>query len=150
VTNGATTQAATANIQAVAPTLFSANGSGLGVVAATAISVQPGSNAQTPLPVFECGSTGCSSVPIPVSSNGQVYVTLYGTGIRNGQSVSVTINGTNVPVQFVGPAPGFTGLDQLNILLPASLQGSGETDLVLTVDGQTTDPNTNVVTINLQ
>ena len=150
VTNGATTQAATANIQAVAPTLFSANGSGLGVVAATAVSVQPGSNAQTPLPVFECGSTGCSSVPIPVSSNGQVYVTLYGTGIRNGQSVSVTINGTNVPVQFVGPAPGFTGLDQLNILLPASLQGSGETDLVLTVDGQTTDPNTNVVTINLQ
>lgn len=89
-------------------------------------------------------------MPIPVSSNGQVYVTLYGTGIRNGQSVSVTINGTNVPVQFVGPAPGFTGLDQVNILLPASLQGSGETDLVLTVDGQTTDPNTNVVTINLQ
>lgn len=72
MTHGAITQTATANIQAVAPTLFSASGSGLGVVAATAISVQPGSNAQTPLPVFECGSTGCSSVPIPVSSNGQV------------------------------------------------------------------------------
>ena len=51
-----------------------------------------------------------------------------------------------MPIQFVGPAPGFTGLDQINVGLDLSLRGSGETNVVLTVDGQTS----NTVTINVQ
>jgi len=49
-------------------------------------------------------------------------------------------------VVFSGPAPGFTGLDQINVALDTSLRGSGETNVVLTADGM----QSNTVTINIQ
>jgi len=78
-----------------------------------------------------------------------VYVSFFGTGIRNRSSlanVSVTINGIGVPVSYAGPAPGYTGLDQVNAALVLSLRGSGESNVVLTVDGLAS----NTVTINVQ
>jgi uncharacterized protein (TIGR03437 family) len=78
-----------------------------------------------------------------------VYLILYGTGIRNRSllaSVTANIGGTNVPVLYAGVQPSFDGLDQVNLTLPLSLSGSGEINIVLTVDGQTA----NVVTINIQ
>jgi uncharacterized protein (TIGR03437 family) len=60
--------------------------------------------------------------------------------------VAVTINGIGVPVLYAGPAPGFTGLDQVNTGLVLSLRGSGESNVILTVDGQAA----NTVTINVQ
>jgi len=58
----------------------------------------------------------------------------------------VTINGTSVPVTFAGPSPNYTGLDQVNAQLVLSLRGSGQSNVVLTVDGQTS----NTVTIDIQ
>jgi uncharacterized protein (TIGR03437 family) len=151
VNNGGATQTGTANIQAVAPTLFSANGSGMGVAAATAVVSQGGaSNQQSPVTVFQCGDGGCSAVPIALGANATVTVSFYGTGIRNAANVSVTINGVSAPVTYYGPAPGFTGLDQVNVTLDPSLSGSGNVVVVLTADGQATDPNTNVVMISIQ
>jgi uncharacterized protein (TIGR03437 family) len=144
INNGTTTLTATANIQAVAPAVFSANSSGIGVAAATAIA-QTGSSS-TPVTVFQCGDSGCSSVPIALAAGTTVYVSFYGTGIRNAASVTVSINGANMPVQFVGAAPGYTGLDQINVALDPSLAGSGEVPVILTADGQ----NANTVTINVQ
>ena len=63
---------------------------------------------------------------------------LYGTGIRNRSSldkVTVKIQGTTVQALFAGPQGTYVGLDQVNVPVPLSLRGSGETDLVLTVDG---------------
>ena len=37
--------------------------------------------------------------------------------------------------EYAGPAPG-VGLDQVNIQIPRTLIGSGEVNLVLTVDGK--------------
>jgi len=51
-----------------------------------------------------------------------------------------------VPVVFAGPQGQFTGLDQINVQLPASLAGKGEVDVVLTVDGVVA----NTVRANLQ
>ena len=51
---------------------------------------------------------------------------------------------------YAGPAPGFTGLDQVNVLLDQGLMGAGEVPVSLTVDGQTTSAITNPVTINIQ
>jgi uncharacterized protein (TIGR03437 family) len=99
--------------------------------------------------VFQCGSSGCVSTPIDVGVDAPVYVTFYGTGIRNRSSlaaVAVTINGVSVPVLYAGPTPGFAGLDQVNVGLVLNLRGSGESNVVLTVDGQTS----NTVTINVQ
>jgi uncharacterized protein (TIGR03437 family) len=37
-------------------------------------------------------------------------------------------------VAFAGEAPGFVGLDQINVLLSRSLIGRGEVEVLLTVD----------------
>jgi uncharacterized protein (TIGR03437 family) len=135
-------------IQPVAPTLFSMSGDGRGVAAADAIAVQ-GSSQQTSVPVFQCSTSGCVSTPIQLSANQTVYLILYGTGIRNRSSlanVTANIGGTNVLVLYAGPQPSFEGLDQVNVTLPASLSGSGEINVVLTVDGQTANP----VTVNIR
>jgi len=138
--NGSTPQTATTIIQNVAPKLFSMSGTGTGVAAATAIEVptaQP--QQQIPVAVFNCGASGCTPVPINVSVSGTVYLSLYGTGIRNLSSLSnvqVSVNGVNVPVQFAGAQSSFPGLDQVNVSLPAALSGAGNANVVLTVDGQ--------------
>jgi uncharacterized protein (TIGR03437 family) len=104
---------------------------------------------QYPVPVFQCAGSSCTSVPIVLGIDTPVFVSFFGTGIRNRSSlanVTVTINGIGVPVLYAGPAPGFTGLDQVNAALVLSLRGSGESKVVLSVDGQTA----NTVTINVQ
>ena len=73
-----------------------------------------------------------------MSDNRPLYLSLYGTGIRGASSIAnlhVTIGGVPVPVEYAGPQRQFAGLDQVNLHLPPSLNGKGETDLVLTVDG---------------
>ena len=143
-------QTFTAAVQPVAPTLFSTNQAGSGVAAATAIMVQAANPLlQSPVPVFQCAGSSCVSVPIVLGVDTPVYVSFFGTGIRNRSSlanVAMTINGIGVPVLYAGPAPGFTGLDQVNAGLVLSLRGSGESNVVLTVDGQAA----NTVTINVQ
>ena len=148
--NGSTSQSATTVIQNVAPTLFSMSGTGTGVAAATAIEVpaaQP--QQQTPVAVFACAASGCTPVPINVAVNGTIYLTLYATGIRNRSSlanVQVTVNGMSAPVKYAGAQPTFPGLDQVNVLLPAMLSGTGDANIVLTVDGQVS----NTVLVNIQ
>ncbi|MDP8980790.1 MAG: hypothetical protein M3O35_09390 [Acidobacteriota bacterium] len=139
LTNGNTTLSGTALIRNVAPALFTADGSGHGVAAAAAIRVA-GTN-QSAITVFECGGGKCSSVPIDLAADGSVYLTLYGTGIRNhAGDVQCAINGLSVAVPYAGAQGQYAGLDQINVgPIPVGLRGSGETDLVLTVDGQTTN-----------
>jgi uncharacterized protein (TIGR03437 family) len=148
--NGSASQTATTLIQNVAPTLFSMNGTGTGVAAATAIEVLTADpQQQTPVSVFECAASGCAPVPINVGLSGTIYLTLYGTGIRNLSSlanVQVTVGGLSVPLQYAGPQPSFPGLDQLNVSLPAALSGMGDANVVVTVDGQVS----NTVMVSIQ
>jgi uncharacterized protein (TIGR03437 family) len=67
---------------ASAPGLFTANGDGRGVVAASALQVIAGSTLQIPLPVFRCGDTlgSCVSVPIQLGVDTPTYVVLYAPG----------------------------------------------------------------------
>lgn len=139
----------TGAVQSVAPTLFSMSGDGKGVAAATAIQVQASNpQLQSPVAVFECSAAGCVSTPIALGVDTPIVVALYGTGIRNRSSlsnVSVTINGVSASVQYAGPQPSYEGLDQVNVVLPLTLRGSGEVNVVMTVDAQTS----NIVTINV-
>jgi uncharacterized protein (TIGR03437 family) len=148
--NGSTTQTVSATVQLVAPTLFSMNATGSGVAAATAIRTLAGNpGPQSPVPVFQCDNSGCTSVPIDTGLDTPVFVTFYGTGIRNRSSlanVTVKINDISVPVLYAGATPGFVGLDQVNVGLTLNLRGSKESYVILTVDGQTS----NAVTINIQ
>jgi uncharacterized protein (TIGR03437 family) len=134
-------------IAATSPALFSADGSGQGVAAATGVEVELPTNHQSPVSVFTCSKPGnCKSVPIRLGVDTPVYVSLYGTGIRGSADVRVSIGGAQATVLYAGPQGTFPGLDQVNVGLPLSLHGAGEVDVVLTAGGQTA----NAVTINIE
>jgi uncharacterized protein (TIGR03437 family) len=140
-----TTQSATISIGSVSPGIFELNGSGL--VAALVLPVISGT--QQPLqPVYRIASG--SVIPLPIDlgpSTEQVYLEMYGTGIRNAKSVTVTVGGLSVPVLYAGAAPGFAGEDQVNIgPLPQSLAGKGSVNILLTADGQAA----NTVNVTIQ
>jgi uncharacterized protein (TIGR03437 family) len=146
VNNGITQQMYQVAVQNVAPAIFTMNGAGTGVAAATAERVSP-SSVQTPVTVFQCGDA-CVATPIAVAG-APVYLTLYGSGIRGRSvpaNVSVAINGVTLSALYAGPAPGFVGLDQVNVQLPSTLAGAGICNVTITVDGQTS----NVATIAIQ
>ena len=67
-----------------------------------------------------------------------VYLSLIGTGIRNRTALSdvtCTVGGVRVPVEYAGPAPGFVGMDQVNLRLTKGLPSSDWNPLILSVDG---------------
>ena len=88
VTTGITAITAAGSVQTVAPTLFSAAGTGTGVAAATALRVQAANpQLQSPVQVFQCNVYACAATPIDLGLDTPVYLTLYGTGIRNRSSL---------------------------------------------------------------
>jgi uncharacterized protein (TIGR03437 family) len=133
------------DIEPTGPGLFTANFDGQGPPAAIAIRVRA-DNSQSWLYVYQCGSTAGSCVPVPLDlgpATDQVFLELYGTGIRGVGSlsaVSARIGGVDAEVRYAGPQGALVGLDQVNVLLPRSLVGRGELDLALTVDRKTSNP----------
>ena len=112
----------TIEIVAASPALFTLDASGRGDAAALA--TVDGITYQPP--------------PFDVTVNGRPNIlVLFGTGFRNtpaarpdddngvAEAVTVTIDGKPANVQYAGAQGGFSGLDQLNIELPASLAGQG-------------------------
>jgi uncharacterized protein (TIGR03437 family) len=99
--------------------------------------------------VYQLNSSG-APVPLPINlgpASEQVYLELYGTGIRNAKSVLATVGGVGVPILYSGAAPGFAGEDQVNIgPLPQSLAGLGSANILLTADGQAA----NTVNVTIQ
>jgi uncharacterized protein (TIGR03437 family) len=47
------------------------------------------------------------------------YVTLWTTGLGAARPITVTLGGHAAHVSYAGPAPGFSGLDQINFQVPA-------------------------------
>jgi uncharacterized protein (TIGR03437 family) len=79
------------------------------------------------------------AVPIDLGSDtDQVYLTLYGTGIRglsSLDSVHVYIGGVLLSAAYAGASGAYDGLDIVNVLLPKELRGKGAADVLLTVNG---------------
>jgi uncharacterized protein (TIGR03437 family) len=132
-----TAAAGAVTIAVVAPGLFLANNQ-TGLIAANVITVGAG-GAQT------LGSTSQlvngAVVPLPVNLGPpaqQVFLVLYATGVGGRSSlanVSVSIAGLSLPAAYAGPQ-GDAGLDQVNVQVPASLAGIGDTTISVTVDGK--------------
>jgi uncharacterized protein (TIGR03437 family) len=107
-------------VQLLAAGFFTADGTGTGVVAATALRVQ--GDARTPVPVSQCSSGSCTAVPIDLNLDGAVYLSVYGTGFRDANlPPQCYITNTTIPVTYSGPQQEFPGLDQLNVVLPNTL-----------------------------
>ena len=121
-------------ISPTAPGLFQLNAAR--VAAALAVRVANGQSTQTPVPVFDCVSGTCRTAPIALDAQSTVYLSLYGTGIRHGASVTCTVGGVPVPVSYSGGQGSYPGLDQVNVPLGAALRGLGEVDVVVTADGK--------------
>lgn len=127
----------------VSPGLFSANANGQGVAAAVALCVAA-NGAQTFLPIsrYDQAQQRFVGVPLDLAACSQVYLILYGSGFRPPSGipdpkVTAKVGGVDVPVLFTGAAPGFVGLDQVNIgPLPSSLAGRGVVDIVVSFELQ--------------
>jgi len=69
----------------------------------------------------------------------QVYLVVFGTGIRHRSSLAsviATIGGANAEVSFAGAQVDFVGLDQINMPVPRSIGGRGEVAVLLMVESQ--------------
>ena len=137
------------NITSVTPGLFAANQNGSGVAAATILYFRNGTSRYESN--FACDTNGqnCTARQIDLNVADEVFLELYGTGIRNNSrltNVTATVGGVTVPVLYANKQPDFIGLDQVNIQLPKMLVGRGEVDVVLTMDGKVANP----VRINLK
>jgi len=140
-----TSQTGTIQIGTVSPGLFELNTAGL--AAAWVLPVVSGVQ-QNLRAVYQLNSG--EIVPLPIGlgpASEQVYLELYGTGIRHAKNVTVSVGGVGVPVLYSASAPGFSGEDQVNIgPLPKSLAGQGRVNILLTADGQAA----NTVNVTIQ
>ncbi len=131
-------------IQDVSPGLFTGPANGRGPVVATAL--EPDST----LPVWQCNGFDCQTVPVPIPNDASVVIQVNAAGIRNTTSlehVSATIGGIPVPVIYAGvQGDASQGIDEVDLRLFTQFRGLGETDLIVTVDGQVS----NAVRINIQ
>lgn len=130
----------------VAPAIFAANANGAGVPAAVTGRVNgSGQFVFDPAPPYEPNPLQPGQfIPsaIDVGTDQQpAFLILYATGIRNAPagSTKVIIGGIEVAVSPV-PAPGFTGLEQINVQLPTSLKGRGIVELTLVSNGISSNP----------
>ena len=74
-------------------------------------------------------------MPIALGVDTPIYLSLYGTGIRNHSAlanVTCTIGGISVPVQYAGPQLQYAGVDQVNVALTLNLRNIGEADVIVT------------------
>jgi uncharacterized protein (TIGR03437 family) len=137
------------HLERVAPAIFTANADGKGVAAGVALTVAA-DGTQSTQAIFDQNAPAGSRTAIPidiVQPDSQVYLLLFGTGMRNASERSATIGGVEVPVAGPEALGQDSGLDRVNLgPLPSSLAGKGDAEIVLTVDGKTA----NRVTVNLK
>lgn len=72
-------------------------------------------------------------------TGGSRRLSIFATGIRHAKKVSVTINGNQVTVETVAPAE-LAGIDEIHVLLPATLSGAGSATLIVDADGVQSNP----------
>lgn len=149
--NGNIVAAGLLQIAPVAPGLFTADASGRGVPAATALRVKAdGTQSFEPIATFNTSTNRYEPLPIDLgAASEQLFLIAFGTGLRNRSAlaaVTATIGDTTADVTFAGAQGSFTGLDQLNLAIPRSLAGRGNVEVEVRVDGK----SANTVAINVK
>lgn len=144
-----TTTTGTVTIVRSAVGIFSARATGTGAAAAQTSDGGPLINTYNPDGSEKDVSAGTKDKP-------NVLV-LYVTGIRNtpatnptdgngvAESVTCRIQGVPATVLYAGLAPGFAGLDQVNVIIPPELAGLGSVNVRLRANNR----DSNTVTVKL-
>ena len=131
----------TMTVSSMAPALFTANSDGQGAPAAYVTRVMA-DNSQVTEAVAQYDATQKKFIPAPINlgpPEEQVFLTLFGSGIRNRSaisSVSAKIAGVDAEVLYAGPQGYFVGVDQVNVRVPRAALVNGEVDLIFSVDGK--------------
>ena len=75
--------------------------------------------------------------PFSVTTDGQpTYVSIYMTGLDLRMEPAIHVGGVPVEVTWYGNAPGFAGLQQVNVKLPAHMAGVGMVPMTVTSGGE--------------
>jgi uncharacterized protein (TIGR03437 family) len=153
VNNGLNSSATTVQLSPNAPAIFTINeqGSGQGAIldASTGVFMAPANS----IPFI-------TSKPAVVGENIAIYCTglgaIQGASFGDGAPSSgivntvtpaqVTIGGVNATVSYTGLAPGFVGLYQVNVQIPAGAGSGNAIPVVLSINGAMS----NMVTIAIQ
>ena len=78
--------------------------------------------------------------PFSTTTNGQATaVAMYVTGLDPSSTPVVSIGGMPAGVMWYGNAPGYAGLQQINVSLPAGVAGAGRVPVTVTSNGQTSN-----------
>jgi uncharacterized protein (TIGR03437 family) len=140
-------------LESVAPSLFTADSSGRGLPAGILLRVRAnGQQVYEPL----------TRSAITRQNGDRLFLVLFGSGLRGGgdtdgnsangfaENLQVTIGNVNASVVFAGEAPGFAGLDQCNIEIPANAKGSNLSVTIKVSDGEGKLMRANSTTISVQ
>ncbi len=141
----------TVAIEAVAPGIFTANANGAGVAAALIQRVR-GDGSQSYEAVWQYDAAQQKAIAVPIDlgpATDNVYLLLFGTGFRartSLSSVECSIGGASAQVVYAGAQGQYMGLDQVNALIPRTLIGRGDADVLFRVDAKLA----NTVTVNIK
>jgi uncharacterized protein (TIGR03437 family) len=118
-------------VQNTAAAVFSADGTGKG----------PGAILNA---VTYAAAPFLTVTPEIAGTDQRTRLAVYATGLRYAASVGASAtnpsgNRYDLTVEYAGPAPGYFGLDQVNIVLPPDLDGAGVVSLSLTAESRTSN-----------
>jgi uncharacterized protein (TIGR03437 family) len=138
-------------VSPTAPGLSSQDASGTGLAAGQYTVVHADGSQTTPAQIAQYNAATGLYVPVPIvaAATDQVYLVLYGTGIRykpSNASVTAKVNRQSVPVAYAGPQGQYAGLDQVNLGPLPSFAGAGVVNVQITVNGEPS----NTVTVDFQ
>jgi uncharacterized protein (TIGR03437 family) len=133
--NGGASNSITVSVLGAAPGLFSTS-SGHAVVQNSDFTLNdPGNPAKVGSTIVAYLS-GSGPVDTPVADGGATPI---GPLVSATSQSSATIGSSPAQVAFAGLAPGFVGLVQVNIVVPADLQ-TGDYPLAITIGNETSNP----------
>ncbi|NOT60211.1 MAG: hypothetical protein HOP19_08295, partial [Acidobacteria bacterium] len=149
--NGNVVASGLLQIAPVAPGIFTVEGNGRGLPAATVLRVKAdGAQSYEEVARFDTTTNRFEAVPIDFGpATDQLFLIVFGTGFRHrnaSSAATATISDATAEVLFAGAQGSLIGVDQLNLRLPRTLAGRGNTDLATRVDGKTA----NAVTISFK
>lgn len=145
VLNGsAVSNTAQVMIAGVAPGVFTTDASGTGqgaIESATTGAVADSANPVMPGDFIAAYVTGLGSV-LPVVNAGDPAPQTPLSWVVGNSGVTATVGGLPASVTYAGLAPGFAGLYQVNIQVPAGAQPDGAVPVVISSGGVATPPVT--------
>jgi uncharacterized protein (TIGR03437 family) len=141
ITSGGNTIPSHINIQPVYPNLFMLNANALAAAGIVRVHNGVTTNEQ----VYQVVNGNITASPIALNGD-SVYLVLYGSGLGSATSATATIGGVNATVAYAGAQGTYAGLDQYNVLIPASLAGKGSVNVMVTAGGKPS----NAVNVTIQ